>query len=165
MRLRQFVIDMDRVPSDVETGWLFARCSDLSVEASPRHRWTRVSVDRSALSLVDAIVSAVRDLEAVGLPPAVVRADDDLVTAAVIAERCGYRPGQLPFWLPWTRQPTSAGLYRWSAVSAMLGEGPGVALTDAGTGSTLTAVNLALRLRALAPRVERIRTIRSLIAG
>ena len=138
MRLRQFVIDMDRVPSDVETGWLFARCSDLSVEASPRHRWTRVSVDRSALSLVDAIVSAVR---------------------------CGYRPGQLPFWLPWTRQPTSAGLYRWSAVSAMLGEGPGVALTDAGTGSTLTAVNLALRLRALAPRVERIRTIRSLIAG
>lgn len=126
MRRWQFVIEVhrDRAPSDVELGWLFARCADLSVEASPRRQRTRVSVDRVALSLVDAVVSAVRDLEMVGLPPAVVVVDDDdLVT-------------------------------------------DDVRVTDeAGMDPTLTAINLALRLRALAPRVERLRTIRSLIAG
>jgi hypothetical protein len=166
MRLWQFGIDVDRVPNDAELGWLFARCSDLSVEASARRQWTRVSVDRVAVSLVDAVVSAIRDLDTVALPPAVVLADDDLVTAAVIAERGGFRPGQLPLWLPWTGHPTSSGLYRWSAVSAMLGGELGATRTDdAAADSVLTAINLALRLRSLAPRVERLRTIRSLIAG
>jgi hypothetical protein len=166
MRLWQFAIDVARVPNDAEQGWLFGRCSDLSVAASPRRQWTRVSVDRAAISLVDAVVSAIRDLDTVGLAPAVVLADDDLVTAATIIERCGFRPGQLPPWLPWAGHPHTSGLYRWSAVSAMLGDGSdGARAGDAGTESTLTAINLALRLRALAPRVERLRTIRSLIAG
>ncbi|HLL65068.1 MAG TPA: hypothetical protein VK453_04890 [Micromonosporaceae bacterium] len=185
MTVRQFTVQLDRLPDDGHLRGLFIRCGDVGVLSSPRDDAATVLVDRHAPSFVDAIVSVIRDLDTVGVTPVSVRPDDDLVTIALIGERLGLSrqvvgpwstgadgPGDFP-------DPVAPDLYRWAEVRRWLRDRMGFrtsAMTDRSEfweepdpgedlGPTFTAVNLALRLRALAPRVDRIAAIRALLSG
>jgi hypothetical protein len=124
----QFTVRLKKLPGTVELGWLFSRCADLCVVSSPRRDVASVLVDRYAPSVVDAVISAIRDLDTVGLIPVSVEPFDDLA----------------PDWTPAS----------WDGRSERDDADP-----------IFVAINLALRLRALAPLVGRIAAIRSLISG
>jgi len=171
--LQQFALLIVREPTDDQLDVLFTRCGDITVEQDPRHDAVRITFDREAPSLVDAIVSAVRDLEVVGLDPTAVRDDDDLVTLADIAERVGRSPEAVRLWTVGRTGPggfpqrlyrgAGVAFYRWSLVAPWLQERMGLTLPD--PEPTLTAINLALALRALSSQVPRMDAVRSLLAG
>jgi hypothetical protein len=112
----------------------------------------------------------VRDLEAEGLRPARVDAGD-WVTLADIGARVGrsrenvrlwavgrYGPGGFP---PPLNPGCDTTFYSWAEVSVWLRERMGFDLPD--DEPVLTAMNLALQLRRLAPRVTRMDLVRSLL--
>jgi hypothetical protein len=114
----------------------------------------------------------VRDLDAIGVQATGVR-QDDLVTLATIADRVGRSHEAVRLWAagrtgPGTFPPPAdsrpgTAYYRWSRVAPWLRERMGIPVAD--PEPVLTAVNLALQLRALAPRVSRMDAIRALIAA
>lgn len=172
MALQQFVLVVERSPNVDQLRELHAACRDLTVE------WVRpggadVAFDRDAPTLVDAIVSGVRDLEAVGLSASRVREDDDPVTLAVIAARVGRSREAVRLWSVGRTgpggfpAPVAGGpgteFYRWSHVAPWLRDRMGFPLPD--PEPVLAAVNLALQLRAIAPRVSRMDAVRSLLAA
>ena len=172
MALRQFVMVLAEAPTVQQVGMLFTRVDDLTVGVDDTGR-AEVAFDRDGPTMVDAIVSAVRDLDVVGLVATEVCPDDDLVTAATVAERLDRPvdavrrwatgvtgPGGFPPPVDWAYENPC---YRWSEVIPWLRRH--VNVEPPNVGPTLTAVNLALQLRALAPQVERIGAIRSLIVA
>jgi hypothetical protein len=172
--LFQFAVEIAGPVQRAALSGLFGWCDDVAVEHDAVRRRTRIRFDRVAPSLVDAVVSGVRDLDRAGLPARVVVPDDDLVTGPGVAARLGRsRPAGMPA-LAGGPQPVwqCAGhsLYRWSQVTAWLrltgdAPGPGPRPQAVTGGPVLDAVNLALRLRAMSPRVERMAAILSLITG
>jgi hypothetical protein len=122
-----------------------------------------VAFDREAPTLVDAVVSGVRDLDVAGIVASSAAADDPIVTLETIAERVGrpvevVRAWDLPAPVgPHPRRPA----YAWPEVSAWLRRHRAYAPPDEAV--TLHAVTLTLQLRALAPRLERMAPIRSLL--
>ncbi|WP_433080132.1 hypothetical protein ACQP1P_42170 [Dactylosporangium sp. CA-052675] len=167
MRLRQFRLLVAGEVPETAADALFGRADDLCVETLPGGgalpvvpaldtgsgagagaRWVAwVAFDRPAPTLVDAVVSGVRDLDVAGLGIAAAIADDSLVTAATVAERVG--------------RPVALGpgrVFDWGEVLERLGGDPG-----GPDEAAFEAVTLALRLRALAPRLERMTPIRSLL--
>src|SRR5262249_50440930 len=146
---------------------------DVTVEQRPGRPGMLVNFDRPAPTLVDAILTAVRDLDAIGIQAARVRDDFDLVTLAIIGKRVGRsreavrlwsigRPG--PGGLPSPIGPgISVAYYRWSQVAPWLRERMGMPVPD--PEPVVAAVNLALQLRAMAPRVSRMDVVRALIAA
>jgi hypothetical protein len=129
-----------------------------------------VQVERDAPSLAEAVPPTVRDLEAEGLRPARVDAGD-WVTLADIGARVGrsrenvrlwavgrYGPGGFP---PPLNPGCDTTFYSWAEVSVWLRERMGFDLPD--DEPVLTAMNLALQLRRLAPRVTRMDLVRSLL--
>ncbi len=171
--MQQFMLLIGSEPREEQLDALFSRCGDITVEQDPRRDIVVVSFDREAPSLVDAIVSAIRDLESAGLTPVRVRDDDDLVTLAEVALRVGRSREAVRLWSIGRTGPggfprrvyadARTALYRWSQVAAWLRERMGLPVGD--PEPTLTAVNLALQLRALAPQVPRMEAVRSLLAG
>lgn len=172
MSSQRFSIVVDEPADEAAREALAERCRDATIIDAPDQRGIVVNFDRDAPTLIDGVVSAVRDLDAVGLRAAGVR-DDGLVTVHTIAERVGRSPEAVRLWVVGragagsfpepvdTRSGTA--YYRWSDVVTWLRERMGVAAAD--PDPTLAAVNLALQLRALAPRVARMAAIRALIAG
>ncbi len=170
-RLRQFVLVVLHEPTEEQIEALLSRSDDASIEIYPPSGEAWIAFDREAPSLVDAIVTGVRDLHCAGIEASRVREDDDVVTLGVIAQRAGRSetavrgwadgvagPGGFP--APVVEHPRRP-CYLWSEVAPWLHvhfghEWPEVAVT-------LRAVNLALELRALAPAVERMAAIRSLL--
>lgn len=129
-----------------------------------------VTVRREAESLAAAIPAAVRDLESVGLRPARVDADD-WVTLAEIGARIGrsreivrlwatgrYGPGGFP---PPLNPGRDTSFYSWTEVAQWLRERMGYHVPD--DDPVLVAMNLALQLRRLAPRIERMDLVLSLV--
>ncbi|MEJ3749662.1 hypothetical protein WEI85_41185 [Actinomycetes bacterium KLBMP 9797] len=129
-----------------------------------------VTVRREAESLAEAIPPAVRDLEAVGLRPYRIEADD-WVTLAEIGARIGrsreivrlwatgrYGPGGFP---PPLNPGRDTSFYSWTEVAQWLRQRMGQHVPD--DQPTLVAMNLALQLRRVASRVERMDLVRSLI--
>jgi hypothetical protein len=118
------------------------------------------------------VVSAVRDLDTVGVRAVSVR-DDELVTIAAIAARAGRSPETVRLWVAGRTGPggfpepvenrLGVAHYRWGQVAPWLRAHTGVALAD--PAPVLVAVNLALQLRAVAPRIPRMDMIRALIAA
>jgi hypothetical protein len=169
--IQQFGLLVERPPDDEQADMLFAHLADLCIEVG--QGTTRVLFDRQAPTLTDAIVSAVRDLDRVGLLVLAANEDDDLVTLAVVAARVGLPLDVVQRWavglagpggFPAPVQPDAPRkCFRWSAVAAWLGVHHRFREPDASL--TFVAVNLALRLRALAPRVDRIELIRALLSG
>jgi hypothetical protein len=172
MRQPQFSLVVDQDVDESAQEALTERCRDATIAGTPDRPNAVISFDRDAPTLTDAIVSAVRDLDAIGLQAVSVR-DDDLVTVAMIAERVGRSREAVRLWAVGR---TGAGsfpvpvdvrlgmaYYRWSQVTPWLRERMGVAVAD--PEPVLAAVNLALQLRALAPRVSHMEAIRALIAA
>jgi hypothetical protein len=127
---------------------LLARCADAAVEHDPAAREVRAHFDRAGPSLVEAVVSALRDVDASGLTPAQVVPDDDLMTLAAVAARLGtsrrvaealLRDGPPPLW-----HCAGEPVYRWPEVAPRLR-----ADSESASERILTAANLALRLRTL----------------
>lgn len=167
--LRQFRLAVAGPLDNGRIDLLFDRADDLSVEVVPAEGLAWVAFDRVAPTLVDAVVSGVRDLDTAGLGIAGALDDDPLVTVEVIAARIG-RPAEVVrswaggggFPAP-VRDHPRRPVYHWPAVSAWLDRHRAPAPGGADVEVTLEAVTLALRLRALAPRLERMPPIRSLL--
>jgi len=171
MNVRQFRLLVAGEVTEAQADVLFDRAGDACVEVLPAGlsdlpggdgpdggtvAW--VAFDRPAPAMLDAAVSGVRDLDVAGIVAAAAVADDPVVTLEVIAERAG-RPVEVvrawdlpaPLWAH-PRRP----VYAWPEVAARLGARPD-------DEAALEAVTLALRLRTLAPRLERMGPIRSLL--
>jgi hypothetical protein len=171
-RLRQFLLVAAELPGEESIEILLSRCDDASVECWPEAGEVWVAFDREAPTLVDAIVSGVRDLDYAGIPAELIREDDDVVTLGVIAQRVGRAeetvrrwargeagPGQFPAAVvEHPRRPC----YLWSEVVPWLHVHFGYETPD--LTRALRAANLVLQLRALAPGVERFAALRSLLA-
>ncbi|MEV4515069.1 hypothetical protein AB0K00_39685 [Dactylosporangium sp. NPDC049525] len=166
--LRQFRLTVAGPLDDERADLLFDRADDLSVEVVPADGLTWVAFDRVAPTLVDAVVSGVRDLDAAGVGIDRAVDDDPLITLEVIAARIG-RPVEVV--RAWTgggfpapvRDHPRRPVYHWPDVSAWLERHRAAAPPGGDAAVTLEAVTLALRLRALAPRLERMPPIRSLL--
>lgn len=171
--LQQFGLVIERDVDKSAKAALFERCGDAGVLVEPGAPGPVIVFDREAPSLIDAILSAVRDLDAIGLPAIAVQDDGDLLTLAAIAGRVGRsreavrlwsigRTGPGGFPAPVHRRLHTA-YYRWSQVAPWLRDRLGMAVPD--PEPVLAAVNLALQLRAMAPRVSRMDAVRALIAA
>jgi hypothetical protein len=173
MALQQFGLMVDQPIDKSAQRALMERCGDIAIERTPDRPGVVVSFDRDAPTLIDAIVSAVRDLDAVGIPAARVRDDDDLVTLGVIADRIGRSREAVRLWSVGRTGPggfpapvdsgLSVAYYRWSQVAPWLRERMRMPVPD--PEPVLAAINLALQLRAMAPRVSRMDAVRALIAA
>lgn len=166
MPLQQFVLVVDSTPTDA----VLSRCQDLSVGRGFRDGVGSVAVSREAADLVDAVASAVRDLEVVGLRP--VRVDaGDWVTLGDIAGRIGRSREIVRLWATGRQGPggfppplnpgRNTSFYSWAEVSQWLRER--MSYDVPGGEPVLVAMNLALQLRRLAPRIERIDAVRNLL--
>ena len=166
MPLQQFSLVVDRVLGPgrrVVAGGLVRW--DRSPDGAPR-----VTFDREAPSLVDAVTGAIAEVEASGLR--VVRIDDrDGVTLADVAARIGRSREMVRLWALGRKGPggfpppvnpgMGTSFYSWAAVSPWLRE-IGYDLPD--DEPVLVATNLALQLRALAPRIRQMELIRALVS-
>lgn len=189
MRLRQFRLLITGGLAEPAADALFDRADDACVEVLPpsgaaadpagwpaAHAWDGpptgaaapdrvawVAFDRVAPTLIDPVVSGVRDLDAAGLGIGAAIADDPLVTAETIAERLGRPVATVRSWsLP---EPVGAHprrpVYDWPEVAEWLARRGVYSPPD--DEATLEAVTLALRLRELGPRLERMTPLRSLL--
>jgi hypothetical protein len=175
MTIQQFALVVEqKVDKSVRVA-LMERCGDIAIDKDP-HRDGEGAVirfSRDAPTLIDAVVSAVRDLDAVGLPAVRVFEDDDIVTLAMIADRVGRSREAVRLWSVGRTGPGGfpgpsvfhihTAYYRWSEVVPWLRERMGMPVPD--SEPVLAAVNLALQLRAMAPRVSRMDAVRALIAA
>lgn len=168
MRLHQFVLILDRSPDGDQVDAVNDRHQDLDLWPGS----SSVAVQRRAGGLVEAVVSAVRDLEAVKLCPVRVY-DADWVALAHIAQRIGRSrelvrqwsigksgPGGFP---PPVNPGRDIRYYSWAEVSAWLREHQGPDLPD--EEPVLAAMNLTLQLRRLARRIGDADRIRHLLTA
>lgn len=162
MNMHQFVVHLESPPAADQSAQLLNRATDLAVEVGARGRWAAAVVDRPAPTVAEAIVSALADLDSVPMAPLAVGADDQLVPLWVIAERVACPIEGTAKWVSGESGPggfpeVAAVLgdreyYRWSEVCQWLYERMGLAVPD--PHPAYVAVNLALRLRRIAPTVE-----------
>jgi len=152
---------------------VFEQCGDADIVIDPRNSGPVVLFSREAETLVDAILSAVRDLDELGLPAIAVRDDGDLLTLALIADRVGRSREAVRLWSIGRTGPggfpqpvqrhMGTTYYRWSQVAPWLRDRLGMPIPD--NEPVLAAVNLALQLRAMAPQVTGMDAIRALLAA
>ncbi|HWG99542.1 MAG TPA: hypothetical protein VNV66_09510 [Pilimelia sp.] len=165
--VRQFVLVVDRPPAPAQLRRLGGagpvRWDPGSAAVGIRFEWP-------AGALAEGIVAAVRRVEATGLRA--VRVDTrDWVTLGDIARRVGRSretvrlwalgrlgPGRFP---PPLNPGRDTSFFSWAEVLTWLRERLGLALPE--EEPVLVAANLALQLRALAPRVRRIETLCELL--
>jgi hypothetical protein len=172
-RLLQFVVALGRLPTADQVGRLLEQCPDATIEVHPPSGEAWVAFDREAPTLVDAIVTGVHDLHRAGMSPVQVHDDDDLVTVGLVAQRIGREEATVRRWAAGEGEPGDfpapivdhprRPCYLWSEVAPWLRVHFGIEQPD--VGPTLRAVNLALELHSLAPAVDRMAAIRSLLSG
>jgi hypothetical protein len=166
-----FMLRLEQPPVDEQVRRLFLRASDLCVEVGAWRGWSAVVVERAAPTLAEAIVTAVRDVESVGLVPVDTGPDCDLVPIWLIGKRAGCSARAVRRWASGESGPggfpSPVGIvgrpayYRWGDVRLWLRRRLGLRLPD--DESAYAAANLVLRLRAIAPRVEGAATMWSLL--
>ncbi|WP_433051315.1 hypothetical protein [Dactylosporangium sp. CS-033363] len=190
MRVRQFRLLVAGELTEAAADALFGRAQDLCVEALPSRGgvpvvpvspvlapgdggWVGwVAFDRPAPTLIDAVVSGVRDLDVAGLAIAAVIADDSLVTAFTIGERGGRAAELVPLgswarpvydWASCSASCVDASCADASCVDASCVDASCVDASCVDEDAVFEAVSLMLRVRALAPRLERLAPLRSLL--
>jgi hypothetical protein len=143
---------------------LLDRCGDAVVEHDPVARQVRVRFDRAGASLVEAVVAAIRDVDAGGPVPLAVEPDDDLVTLGVVAVRLGVSrqvaEGLLTDAAPPVWRCADEPVHRWSAVVQRLR-----VRGDPASARILEAANLALRLRTMTRADAALTAVVRLIDG
>jgi len=131
-----------------------------------------LAFDRPATTLADALATAIDQVERADLR--VVRvAERDGLTLAEIGERIGRSREIVRLWALGKRGPggfpaplgvvRETSYYSWSEVLPWLRDRLGYDVPD--DEPIIAAANLALQLRALAPRVRNLRLIRDLLAA
>jgi hypothetical protein len=171
MPLQQFSLVVDRPVGRALRRHLGDLTAPPRVECGPDGT-QRLAFDRPAAELIRAVALAISEVEAAGLR--VVRVDDrDWVTLADVAARIGRSREAVRLWALGRQgpggfpPPLNPGMdttfYSWAAVSPWLRERMGYDLPD--DEPVLVATNLALQLRALAPRIREMHLIRGLLAG
>ncbi|HZN75386.1 MAG TPA: hypothetical protein VFC00_27450 [Micromonosporaceae bacterium] len=170
MTAYQFTVIVASVPTAAQVHALMALDDGPRVVRNEREGIGRVRFRRSRPDLADAVVSAVRDVEAMGLRP-VRLVDQDWVNLADIAERIGRSREAVRLWsigrvgpggFPPPLNPGRETLfYSWADVAPWLRERMGLDVPE--PEWVLVAANLGLRLRALAPRVPRMDLVRGLL--
>jgi hypothetical protein len=174
MGLQVFTLLLDGLPSMEQINEVKVASGTLVIEHDPTRRTVELTFIREERALIDAIVLAVREVEAAGLVASRVGGqDDDLMTLGAIAERVGRTREAVRLWQTGRTGPggfpapvdtgASTRYYRWSQVVPWLRERMGMPLPD--PDPIVSAANLALQLRALAPRVSRMDAVRSLLAA
>ena len=102
MNTFEFTFVVDHRLSEDEVDGLFDRADDVTPEREQAR--TLLGFDRQATSLADALVSALRDVEAAGLTVGSVRSED-LVTLKEIAARTGRSYETCGCWPPENAAP------------------------------------------------------------
>lgn len=172
MTAHAFIVVLDRRPTDDELDALMAAgCDDAAFGVE--HGLPVAEFDREAPALADAIVSAVRDIEADGLV-ALRILDEDLVTLADIADRIGqsresvrrYTTGERgPGGFPPPANPAREGtvFYRWSEVAPWVRRHLGVDVPD--VDPALVVANLVLQARQHRDKVAHMSALSDLLAA
>lgn len=164
MSIHQFIVAVGSDPTDDQVEALFQLHDEPGAEGNPRTGLGWIHFLREAPNLMDAILSAVGDLETIGLRPVGIR-DDDYVTLGDIARRIGRSRESVRLWAigrvgpgdfpePVSQDDSHTTFYRWIEVVFWLNGRMGFGLLH--PDPTLHAANLALQLRALAPVVPRL---------
>ena len=159
--LQQFTILVDQLPTDQQVDAIVDRFDDLDIGRSPRKPIGHIYVDREERSLEAAIVSAVRDVESIGLRPIEIE-EDGIVTLDEIAGRIATPRETVRRWATGAQgpggfpMPTNPGrettFYRWVEVAGWLRERMELGVQE--IEPVLIVANHILQLRALAPRVR-----------
>jgi hypothetical protein len=143
---------------------VLARCPDAIMESHPVSYQIRVYFDRHAPTLVEAVLTAVRDLDGAGVPPETAVPDDDLITLSAVAARLGLsgrtvggllHGGPPPLW-----RCAGVPVYRWAEIAPRLR-----VPRDPASARVLEATNLALRLRTVTGDDPALAPLRGLAAG
>jgi hypothetical protein len=167
-----FTVVLDRRPTDAELDALFEAGLDDATFGVERD-FPVVEFDREAPALADAVASAVRQLDVVGLAPVRVL-DNDLLTLADIADRIRqsresvrrYATGERgPGGFPPPANPARAGtvFYRWSEVAPWVRDKLGLDAPD--NDPALVVANLVLQARQLKGKVEHMSALSDLLAA
>jgi hypothetical protein len=176
--MRRFVLLVAPRPADDQLREMLRRCPDAAPAddracRAPSAGGFPISFARRAPSLIDAIVTAVRDLDVVGLTAVYALDHGFLVSLAEVARRTGHTRREIarlirtasrtrPFPAA-ARSGPDGDEYPWPEVAEWLRTEAGLAIES--SSPEITAVNLALQLRAMSPVVERIAALRALVAG
>ncbi|BCB79387.1 hypothetical protein GCM10022251_21780 [Phytohabitans flavus] len=166
MELQEFVLVVAGVP-----GRAVLRPYDgLAPTPGPRDGLGAVVVRRQAADLAEAVAAAVRDVESAGLRPLRVAAGD-WVTLADVAARIGRSREIVRLWSVGRQGPggfppplnpgCDTSFYSWVEVVQWLRRRLGYDLPE--EEPVLVAMNLALQLRRLAPRITRMDAVRELV--
>jgi hypothetical protein len=166
--IQEFVLVVADVPAKTTLRWY----DDIVAGPGPRDGISAIVVRRTAPDLTEAVASAVHDVEAAGLRPLRVAADD-WVTLADIAARIGRSREIVRLWSTGRQGPggfppplnpgRDTSFYSWAEVCPWLRRRMGYELPD--DEPVLVAMNLTLQLRRLAPRLGRMDVIRDLLGG
>ena len=157
MTTHRFTVRIDGDPADLD------RLYDAGADDATFEAGGAVSVatfDRDADTFLEAVVSAINDIESAGYDVISV-VDDDLVSVAEIAERLGRTRQSVNMHITGDRGPTlfpapafaHAGrnkLWRWADVARYFGQATPELLART---STVVAVNAQLQLRAAVPHI------------
>jgi hypothetical protein len=173
MPVHVFTVVVDREPTDDELDRLLATSrDDPGIEVGPDSVF--VDFRREAPTLAEALVSAVRDLEAIGLRALRV-IDEDLLTLADIADRIGRSRESVRRYAIGARgggafpPPVSperdigTAFYRWSEVAPWLRERLGMDVPD--VDPSLVVANLVLQARWHRDRVPHMSVLTDLLAA
>lgn len=167
-----FTLVLDRRPTNDELDALFAAgCDDAAF--GMEHGLSIAQFDREVPTLAEAIGSAVRAIESVGLVALRVL-DEDLLTLADIADRIEqsresvrrYATGERgPGGFPPPANPAREGtvFYRWSEVAPWLRDHLGIDVTY--TAEALVLANLILQARQHRSRVANVSALTELLAA
>jgi hypothetical protein len=166
VELQEFVLVVAGVPRNA----VLRSHRGLAPAPGPRDGVGAVVVRRHASDLAEAVAAAVRDVESVGLRPMRVAAGD-WVTLADVAARIGRSREIVRLWSTGRQGPggfppplnpgCDTSFYSWVEVASWLRRRLGYDLPD--EEPVLVAMNLALQLRRLAPRITRMDAVRELV--
>jgi hypothetical protein len=166
VELQEFVLVVVGMPR----GAVLRSHRGLAPAPGPRDGIGAVVVRRPASDLAEAVTAAVRDVESAGLRPVRV-ATGDWVTLADVAARIGRSREIVRLWSIGRQGPggfppplnpgCDTSFYSWFEVAQWLRRRLGYELPD--EEPVLVAMNLALQLRRLAPRLRRMDAVRELV--
>ncbi|RLP97284.1 hypothetical protein EAD96_30060 [Micromonospora sp. BL1] len=172
MTAHVFKVVLDRQPTDDELDALFAAgCDDAAFGSE--NGLPIGEFDREAETMADAIASAVRELDGVGLIALRV-VDQDLVTLADVADRIGQSresvrryatgdrgPGTFPPPVNPAREGTS--FYRWSEIAPWIRQHLKIDAPE--SDPALIVANLVLQARQHRERVAHMEALADLLAA
>lgn len=172
MTMHTFTLVLDRGPTDDEIDALFgAGCDDAAfgVEGG----LPVAEFDRQADTIADAIATAVRAVESVGLT-ALRLIDQDLVTLADIAQRVGQSRESIRRYVTGERGPggfpppvnparDGALFYRWSEVAPWVSRHLGISVPQ--VDPSLVVANLVLQARQHRGQVPHMAALSDLLAA